>query len=57
LQQWPIHIVLESAKNLFGRGAQIHHLASFTQMLSVHFAQDRTPTRGQNTMVVMAQVV
>ena len=43
LQQRSLHIVFETAKNLFRRRSQVNHLAARTQVLPIGLAQNGAP--------------
>jgi hypothetical protein len=52
LQQRPPLIVPHAARQLFGRGPQVHHRAAMVQVLAVVGPQHRATTRGNHCSIV-----
>ena len=57
LQQWPVAVVAQSAKNFVWRAVQIDHLPATAQPLPVYRPQHGTTAGGQHTLMGLRQVI
>jgi hypothetical protein len=57
LEQWPIDVMTESAKDLFRTGAEVDHLCPCSEVDPIGLPQDRATASGKHAFVVERQVV
>jgi hypothetical protein len=57
LQQGPLRIMAQPAKQVVCAGIEVHHMAPGAKMLAVGFTQDRPATSRQNARLALCQFI